>query len=251
MVCGLPLTNTRMIYGRLLSSLRPRLINCRALETYRFSRTLTSANTPPPSNSEQRQEQASLKQSTQDASSNQSFIIEEDADPGAPPPKSNFVTKYLTLSRPIEKLILRSRLTHDIDLARFVAKACSTSIYGLLGISVLGTLGVDTNPIIAGIGITGFTVGFALKEIATNFLSGVFLVFSKPFQKGQHLKIMGPMANMNMEGQVESIDARYVLLRTKDKGLLLIPSVIVYTNPILVTKNGTITSVGGVAGNKK
>lgn len=157
------------------------------------------------------------------------------------PTRTGFISKYLQLSRPIEKLILRSRMTHDIDLARFLAKAACTSIYGILGISVLGTLGVDTNPIIAGIGITGFTVGFALKEIATNFLSGVLLVFSKPFQKGQYVKIMGPMANANMEGQVESIDARYVLLRTKERGLLLIPSVIVYTNPILVSKNGTST----------
>jgi len=138
------------------------------------------------------------------------------------------------IAKPLEDMIMRSRLTRDIDLARFLAKAASISIYTVAGVTVLGTLGLDTKPIIAGIGVTGFTIGFALKEIATNFLSGVLLVFNKPFQKGQYLKVMGSVAGANLEGEVESIDARYVLLRTKEKGLLMVPSVVVYTNPILV-----------------
>lgn len=151
-----------------------------------------------------------------------------------PQPHNTF--RALSLARPIENVILRSRLTRDLDLARFLAKAASMTIYTVAGVTILGTIGVDTKPIIAGIGVTGFTIGFALKEIATNFLSGVLLVFNKPFQKGQYLKVMGPAAGLNLEGEVESIDARYVLLRTKERGLLMVPSVVVYTNPILVSK---------------
>ena len=145
-----------------------------------------------------------------------------------------FRSKY-SLARPLEGMILRSRLTRDLDLARFLAKAVSIGIYTVGAVTVLGTLGVDTKPIITGIGVTGFTLGFALKEIATNFLSGVLLVFNKPFKKGQNLKVMGAAAGQNMEGIVESIDARYVLLRARDGGLLMVPSVVVYTNPILVS----------------
>lgn len=121
-------------------------------------------------------------------------------------------------------------------MAHFLGKSAGVAIYTLAGVTILGTLGVDTKPIIAGIGVTGFTLGFALKEIATNFLSGVLLVFNKPFQKGQYLKIMGAAAGQNLEGEVESIDARYVLLRTKERGLVMVPSVIVYTSPLLVSK---------------
>ncbi len=35
------------------------------------------------------------------------------------------------------------------------------------GISVLGTLGVDTTPIVAGIGLTGVTIGFASREVCS------------------------------------------------------------------------------------
>lgn len=141
-----------------------------------------------------------------------------------------------SLVRPIYTFILKSKLTADPDLARFLAKSGAVTIYSLAGMTALGTIGIDTSPLLTGIGITGFTVGFALKEVATNFLSGVMLVFGKPFKKGQWLKVLGSSAQL--EGEVQSIDARYVLLRTKDKSMVMIPSVVVYTNPILVS-NGT------------
>lgn len=135
---------------------------------------------------------------------------------------------------------MKSGLTKDQDMARFFAKAASGTLYSMLGITVLGTLGVDTKPLITGIGITGFAVGFAIKEIATNFLSGILLVFTKPFHKGQYLRVMTPQI---LEGIVESIDARYVFLRSREKGVLMIPASVVYTNPILVL-NSTPSSAG-------
>lgn len=145
-----------------------------------------------------------------------------------------------SLVRPIYSFMLKSKMTADPDLARFLAKSAAVSIYSLAAVTALGTIGIDTAPILTGIGITGFTVGFALKEIATNFLSGVMLVFGKPFRKGQWLKVLGTTSQL--EGEVQSIDARYVLLRTKEKALVMIPSVVVYTNPILVSNSSNITA---------
>lgn len=149
-----------------------------------------------------------------------------------------------SLVRPFYSLILKSKLTADPDLARFLAKSGAITVYSLAGMTALGTIGIDTAPLLTGIGITGFTIGFALKEIATNFLSGVMLVFGKPFRKGQWLKVLGN-AQTQLEGEVQSIDARYVLLRTKDKSLVMIPSVVVYTNPILVSTPGTVNTSNG------
>lgn len=168
------------------------------------------------------------------------YSNETPSDPNPEFKKEGILKSTFSLTHPIERMILRSRITADLDLARFLAKAATLTIYSVAGVTVLGTLGVDTKPIIAGIGVTGFTIGFALKEIATNFLSGVLLMLNKPFYKGQHLKVMGPASGLNLEGEVESIDARYVLLRTKDRGLLMVPSVMVYTNPILVSNGGSV-----------
>jgi small-conductance mechanosensitive channel len=142
---------------------------------------------------------------------------------------------------------MKSKLTADPDLARFLAKSAAFSAYGLGSMTALGTIGIDTAPLLTGIGITGFTIGFALKEITTNFLSGVMLVFGKPFRKGQWLKVLGPSGQQQLEGEVQSIDARYVLLRTKDRGVVMIPSVVVYTNPILVSGNGISSSAAAAA----
>jgi small conductance mechanosensitive channel len=67
-------------------------------------------------------------------------------------------------------------------------------------VTTLGTLGVDTKPLLAGMGITGFTIGFALKEVATNFISGIFLVINKPFVRGCRIKIHG--SGGGIEGKI-------------------------------------------------
>ncbi|KAM0684190.1 hypothetical protein MDAP_000930 [Mitosporidium daphniae] len=141
----------------------------------------------------------------------------------------------LALGPPIERLIIRSRMTADTDLARLASKTIAALTYGFLGVTVMGTLGIDTTPIITGIGVTGFTIGFALKEIATNFLSGVLLMFEKPFEKGCHLKIHG--GGGGIEGTVTAIDLRHVHLKLENsEAIVLVPSSVVYSNPLSVTK---------------
>ena len=150
--------------------------------------------------------------------------------------------KRFSLSNGLARLLLRSQLTDDADIARFLGKTTSYTLYGLFGMTALGTLGVDTSPLLAGIGVTGFTLGFALKEIATNLLAGVLLVVAKPFRSGQYLRVMVGGGETKLEGQVMQFSARHVHLRTKaagiginEEGVLLVPSSLVYTNPIIVS----------------
>jgi hypothetical protein len=139
----------------------------------------------------------------------------------------------IRLSDRIQRAILRSGITDDADLSRIVASTATFGIYGLAFMSLLGTIGIDTNPLIAGVGITGFTAGFALKEIAGNFLSGMLLVLSKPFSKGQYVKVQITTSTI-IEGTVESIDARYTYIRAEDKRTHMVPSSLVYSSALLV-----------------
>ena len=133
------------------------------------------------------------------------------------PPKTTIqrIKRYLAIAPPIERFFLRSRITEDEDLARLISKTAAITIYAFVTVTTLGTLGVDTKPLLAGIGITGFTIGFALKEVATNFISGIFLVINKPFVRGCRIKIHG--SGGGIEGLVHFIDIRYVHLKTKDR----------------------------------
>lgn len=53
----------------------------------------------------------------------------------------------------------------DPDLVRFVSRMGAFAVYALFGTSFLGTVGIDTKPFVATIGVSGFLVGFALKEV--------------------------------------------------------------------------------------
>ncbi|CAF1054607.1 unnamed protein product [Adineta ricciae] len=174
------------------------------------------------------------------------------ASPTPPATTMQRVKRFLALSPPIERLLLHSRIIENEDLARLISKTVAVTIYAFISVSALGTLGVDTKPLLAGIGITGFTIGFALKEVATNFISGIFLVISKPFVRGCRIKIHG--SGGGIEGLVHYIDVRYVHLKTKDRkplwlssieilnllfsissgGVIMVPSAVVYTNPFTV-----------------
>ena len=138
-----------------------------------------------------------------------------------------------SLARPIESLLLRSKLITDQDAARLVSKTIALSTYSLAIISLLGTLGLDTTPLLTGIGITGFTVGFAVKEVATNLLSGAMLVMGKVVRKGMWVRLL-VAAMPGIEGRVESVDIRNVVMKTKEGNRIIVPSVILFTNPLIV-----------------
>ena len=159
------------------------------------------------------------------SSSSSSSSGDDGNNPKYPSTISGKFTKH------VATIIRKSGIVDDEDLIHIMAKTTTVASFSLMAIAGLGTMGIDTKPFIAGIVVTGFAAGFALKEIATNYLSGVLLVFSKPFTKGQYIKVM---SGSGLEGVVESVDIRHVVLKTKDSGLLMIPSSVVYSNPILI-----------------
>lgn len=118
-------------------------------------------------------------------------IVPVPPPPPQPPTTMQRLKRFLAISPSLERFFLRSHIIEDEDLARLISKTGAIAIYAIVGVTTLGTLGVDTKPLLAGIGITGFTIGFALKEVATNFISGIFLVINKPFVRGCRIKIHG------------------------------------------------------------
>lgn len=93
------------------------------------------------------------------------------------------------------------------------------------GITALGTLGVDVSALVAGLGLTGFALGFALKDGLSNILAGTMILFYRPFRRGSRISVSG------FEGVVTEIDLRYTRLRGKNQDYLL-PNSTLLTNPI-------------------
>ena len=67
-------------------------------------------------------------------------------------------------------------------LIRLLGKAIKNILLLIGVISALGTIGIDISAMVAGLGLTGFALGFALKDILSNLISGVLILLYEPFK---------------------------------------------------------------------
>ena len=94
-------------------------------------------------------------------------------------------------------------------------------------ITALGTVGINVSALVAGLGLTGFALGFALKDALSNVLAGALILSYRPFRPGERIEVSG------YQGTVTDIDFRYTTLQTEDKTILL-PNANLFTNAIVV-----------------
>ena len=94
-------------------------------------------------------------------------------------------------------------------------------------ITALGTLGVDVSALVAGLGLTGFALGFALKDTIANLVAGILILVYQPFDLADYIVISGK------EGKVISIDLRYTILENQEKKIL-IPNSLIFANTVTI-----------------
>lgn len=85
----------------------------------------------------------------------------------------------------------------------------------------------DVTAFLAGLGILGFTVGFALQDIMKNFAAGIILLLQQPFHVGETIGVKG------FDGTVLAIDLRSTEMRATDGRLIILPNAEVLANPII------------------
>lgn len=97
-------------------------------------------------------------------------------------------------------------------------------------ITALGTLGINVTALVAGLGLTGFALGFALKDAVSNLLAGVLILFYQPFTVGDRILVTG------QEGEVREIDLRYTTLNGNEGKRILIPNSSLFSNVVVVNR---------------
>ena len=136
---------------------------------------------------------------------------------------------FFILAKFVQRIIISfsERLEFDPHLTKFFAQV-SRVIFTLLGIiTALGTIGINISAIVAGLGLTGFALGFAFKDTISNLLSGVLILLYRPFNINDRIKVAG------FEGKVLSVDLRYTKLETENS-IVLIPNSKCFTDPVVV-----------------
>ena len=146
---------------------------------------------------------------------------------------------FLILSRLAHFGVLRivERTRAHGPLGELLASVARVGLVVLGVITALGTLGVNITGIVAGLGLTGFALGFALKDSIANLLAGVLILLYRPFEVGDRIDVGG------LSGRVTHVDLRYTELDA-EKERVLVPNSKMLTDPIKVSKPAT----GGAAG---
>ena len=108
----------------------------------------------------------------------------------------------------------------------FIRNVTSKLCWIVLLVVVLEKLGVNVAPIIAGLGVTGFILGFAFQESLGNLASGLMIAINQPFKIGDYVIIAG------LEGSVRAVDMMAVVLATADNKKVVIPNKSAWGAPI-------------------
>ncbi len=107
-----------------------------------------------------------------------------------------------------------SRLATVLPLVSFAVQA---AILVIMGLSALGTLGIDTTPLLAGAGIVGIAIGFGAQTLVSDIVSGIFFLIDDAFRTGEYVEVEGTV------GTVEKISVRSLRLRHHEGRVHTIP----------------------------
>lgn len=112
-------------------------------------------------------------------------------------------------------------------MAQLVWKLFATLIWIIAIVAVLGIFGIDLTPVLAGLGITGVVLGFALQESIASFFSGIMIAVNNPFRVGDWVDIG------DISGTVESMDLMCVTLSSGDNKKITLNNKNVWGNTIV------------------
>jgi len=108
----------------------------------------------------------------------------------------------------------------------------------------LQTMGFNISAILAFGGIGGIAIGFAAKDLLSNFFGGLMIYLDRPFAIGDWIR----SPDKEIEGTVEKIGWRLTVIRTFDKRPLYLPNSvfasIAVENPSRMTNRRIYETIG-------
>jgi small conductance mechanosensitive channel len=103
-------------------------------------------------------------------------------------------------------------------LVPLLHSGCQYVLYFGSAVVMLGVLGLDTRPILAGAGILGLAVGLGAQSLVTDVVSGFFILFENQYLVGDYVQIGDAV------GTVEAVGIRVTQVRDGHGKLYIIPN---------------------------
>ena len=137
---------------------------------------------------------------------------------------------FWLLARVVRAMVRRGldNLTGEMStLARDFLVGLSAKAVLITGILVaLSQFGLQIGPLLAGLGIVGFIVGFALQDTLSNFASGIMILIYRPFDVGDYVEAAG------VQGEVKHMNLVSTTVHTPQNHRLVIPNNRIWGNII-------------------
>ena len=132
------------------------------------------------------------------------------------------VLAFHILGRLAQRLMRRALQTSKVSLSTLLKDFFLTSTYrAVIGLGLLiamSQLGVEIGPLLAGLGVAGFIVGFALQDTLSNFASGMMILIYRPFDVGDVVNAGG------VSGKVDQMTLVTTTILTFDNQRLIVPN---------------------------
>jgi len=126
----------------------------------------------------------------------------------------------------VRKAILRGKAKNTL-FVNFACAVVSKVCWAILLVTVAGRLGVNVGPLIAGLGVTGFILGFAFQESLGNLASGMMIAINEPFKVGDMVDAAG------YSGVIMEVNMMATIMKTADGKRITIPNKSVWGGPIV------------------
>jgi small conductance mechanosensitive channel len=129
---------------------------------------------------------------------------------------------FRILANIVRKLMIRSLASAKVKTSKLLADMITSivsKIIMLFGLLVaLSQMGIRLGPLLAGLGVAGFIVGFALQDTLSNFASGMMILFYRPFDEGDLVEAGGVF------GRVSRMTLVSTTFLTLDHQTLVVPN---------------------------
>ncbi|MDR0911795.1 MAG: mechanosensitive ion channel family protein [Methanobrevibacter sp.] len=127
---------------------------------------------------------------------------------------SSFIIKKIT-----------NKFEVELTLSYLIRDSIKYIILIIVIIIVLRIFGVDITGILWSLGIIGLSIGFAGRDIISNFISGVFILSDKTVKVGEKIEVSGVV------GKVKKVGFRTTTLLTAENKIVTIPNSALSKNP--------------------
>ena len=113
-------------------------------------------------------------------------------------------------------------------------------VYSVTVILIFWTFDVNVTGLVAGLGIGALIIGFALKDIIENWVSGLLIISGKTYRIGDVIRVE------NLTGVVTDISLRTTKLKTYDRNEIIIPNSTLLKQSVINLTGGTKETVASI-----